>query len=126
LILRGEKRVEYRTRATKVVGERFYIYAAGSWPPTKSKQQVWSKDLSVPAGDEVSLPWLLELARGLELFPGELPTGLLVGSAVIDRVERRGDGMFAWYLRDVERLSDSLKPEGHPQPVWWFPFERAA
>jgi len=28
LILRGIKRIEYRLRATKIIGEQFYIYAA--------------------------------------------------------------------------------------------------
>jgi predicted transcriptional regulator len=35
LILRGIKTVEYRSRATKIVGERFYLYAAGKWPTGK-------------------------------------------------------------------------------------------
>ena len=28
LILRGEKTIEYRSRPTRIIGERFYIYAA--------------------------------------------------------------------------------------------------
>ena len=129
LILRGEKRIEYRTRATKLVGERFYIYAAGKWPPAKAKRTVWSTDLSMPEGigsGETVWPWLLEMAKGLELFPGDLPTGLLVGAATISEIEQRGDGMFAWHLREVERLDEPLKPDGHPQPTWWFPFRGAA
>jgi len=31
LILRGLKTIEYRSRATKIIGERFYIYAARKW-----------------------------------------------------------------------------------------------
>lgn len=31
LILRGIKRIEYRSRPTKIIGERFYIYAARKW-----------------------------------------------------------------------------------------------
>ena len=30
-ILRGEKTIEYRSRPTKIIGERFYIYAARKW-----------------------------------------------------------------------------------------------
>lgn len=124
LILQGRKTAEYRTRATKIVGERFYIYAAGKWPAAKAKRTVWSRDLAMPdAGD---LPWLVELAEGLKLFPADLPTGVLVGSAVIEDVTRRDDGMHAWHLADVQRLTTTLKPEGHPQPTWWYPFGNAA
>ena len=28
LILRGEKTIEYRSRPTKIIGERFYFYAS--------------------------------------------------------------------------------------------------
>ena len=28
LILRGTKRIEYRTRPTRIIGERFWIYAS--------------------------------------------------------------------------------------------------
>ena len=31
LILRGIKRIEYRSRPTRIIGERFYIYAARRW-----------------------------------------------------------------------------------------------
>jgi len=31
LILRRIKKIEYRLRATKIIGERFYIYAARKW-----------------------------------------------------------------------------------------------
>ena len=30
LILRGVKTIEYRSRPTKIIGERFYIYAPAS------------------------------------------------------------------------------------------------
>ena len=31
LILRGVKTIEYRSRPTRKIGERFYIYAAKKW-----------------------------------------------------------------------------------------------
>jgi len=31
MILRGEKTIEYRSRPTKIIGERFYIYASRKW-----------------------------------------------------------------------------------------------
>ena len=57
LILRGIKRIEYRSRATKMIGRRFWIYAAGTWPPTPAARRdieravrVWSQDLVMPGG----------------------------------------------------------------------------
>jgi len=125
LILRGIKRIEYRSRPTRIVGERFWIYAAGKWPvaggrlPLKPKQ-VWSDNLTT-TGDAPP-PWMLELANALRLFPDDLPTGVIVGSAVIERITPRDDGMFQWHLAGVERAKRLRKPRGHPQPVWFNPF----
>jgi len=58
----------------------------------------------------------------LRLFPGELPTGVIVGSAAIEKVSPRDDGMFRWHLAHVERAKRLRKPKGHPQPVWFRPF----
>src|SRR4051812_16115107 len=86
LILRGIKTAELRSRATTIVGERFYIYAAKAraTPPVP----VWSADLQV-----ASPPlWMIELAEQVKLIEPELlggailPTGVIVGSAVIERV----------------------------------------
>ena len=38
LILRGIKTVEYRSRATRMIGERFYIYACKKKLPVVSCQ----------------------------------------------------------------------------------------
>src|SRR3954452_16375172 len=43
LILRGIKSAEYRTRATRVIGQWFFIYASKS-PASK----IWSRDLAMP------------------------------------------------------------------------------
>ena len=53
LILRGLKTAEVRTRPTRVIGERFWIYAsrqhaAGS--RRKGGTGVWSLDLAMPGG----------------------------------------------------------------------------
>jgi len=129
LILRGVKTIEYRSRSTRIVGERFYLYASGKWPARKRglaedtlpvKQSPWSLDLAMP-GDAVP-PWMVELANGLRLFPHELPTGVIVGSAIIEKVTRRDDGMYQWHLTGVERAKHLRKPKGHPQPVWFTPF----
>jgi hypothetical protein len=50
----------------------------------------WSRDLA--AGE--ALPWMIELANALRLVPHELPTGVIVGTAVIERVSQRDDGMY--------------------------------
>src|SRR5688572_16411748 len=112
LILRGIKTVEYRTRPTRIVGERFHIYA-----PLKKASAIpkaWSRDLAMP-GD--SLPeWMIELAGQVGMIePGaRLPTGVIVGSAVIERVTPPdpGDagGRFRWHLAGVRRARRLRKP----------------
>jgi hypothetical protein len=151
LILRGLKTIEYRSRPTRIIGERFYIYAAGKkWtsPVTagggaasSGRGKVWSRDLAMPgkgfggsggSGGSGGPPaWMLELARMLILCkPGEeLPAGVIVGSAVIEKVTPGssgggGDTFYEWHLTDVERCKRLRKPRGHPQPVWFEPFEK--
>lgn len=79
-------------------------------------------------GSKTLPPWMTELANGLRLFPHELPTGVIVGSAVIEKVSRMQspsgeDGMYQWHLAGVKRAKRLRKPAGHPQPVWFTPFE---
>jgi predicted transcriptional regulator len=135
LILRGIKPIEYRSRPTKIIGERFYIYASRQWAAGKlflegcqlaaktDSPAVWSHDLAMP-GDEPQ-PWMLELANMLILK--DLPTGVIVGSAVIEEVTQAaststGQALFEWHLADVHRAKQLRKPRGHPQPVWFTPF----
>lgn len=130
LILRGMKTIEYRSRATHIIGERFWIYAArgdAAKATGRTNRGIWSRDLAVPG--EPLPPWMLELAEGLRLWkPGELPTGVIVGSAVIERCEPpSGDvasrsALFQWHIGGVERLGQPRKPVRHPQPVWFVPF----
>src|SRR4051812_996927 len=84
LILRGHKTAELRSRPTSIVGERFYIYACKAG----ARRPVWSADLR--AGGSPPPAWLVELAEQVGMVPpGELarlPTGVIVGSAVIERV----------------------------------------
>jgi predicted transcriptional regulator len=126
LILRGIKTAEYRTRPTLILGQRFWIYA-----PLKkaegSRQKaegplIWSRDL---AGARPPA-WMVELAGQVGLIAPEalaaLPVGVIVGSAVIERVEQvpaAGPYRFAWHLGDVRRDADCRKPKGHPQPGWF-------
>src|SRR4051794_12884600 len=97
LILRGIKTAELRSRATTIVGERFYIYAskAAAGGPVGSD--------AVRGGGPRG--WRVELAEQVGLIePGAvLPTGVIVGSAVIEAVAppRPADGpagLFRWQL----------------------------
>ena len=123
LILRGVKTAELRSRRTSVVGERFYIYAARA----RARVPIWSADLRAGGAPPA---WLVELAEQVGMIPpGELaglPTGVIVGSAVIERVTPPepgdADALFRWHLVDVERAKRLRKPTGHPQPVWFRPF----
>jgi hypothetical protein len=162
LILRGVKTVEYRSRPTRIVGERFHIYASkGRWnslslpgplTPRLSRREsgIIADNIVVPT--ERLPAWLIELAEQAGMIePGaSLPTGVIVGSAVIERCEeiareRRSDGatqerqsasssfpsslrcpaaasLYAWHLADVQRAKRLRKPRVHPQPVWFKPF----
>ena len=120
LILRGIKTVELRSRSTNIVGERFYIYAskARAIPPVA----IWSDDLRVAAPPPPR--WMIELAEQVRMIePGTLlPTGVIVGSAVIEKVTENHD-LFEWHLADARRAKRLRKPRGHPQPVWFHPFD---
>ena len=140
LILRGPaasriKPIEFRSRPTKIIGERFYIYASRQWaegklylegcrPPQVRSQNaegrtktVWSEDLAMPG--DAPQPWMTELANMLNLK--DLPMGVIVGSAVIEKVTQ-GEEYFEWHLGGIERAKKLRKPKGHPQPVWFTPF----
>jgi len=113
LILRGIKTVEYRSRQTRIVGERSYIHASKG---TQARRGFWSYDLSTTRDPP---PWLTELAK--ELILDQLPRGVIVGSAVIEKVTR-GEQFYEWHLAEVERTKKLRKPKCHPQPVWFRPF----
>lgn len=97
-ILRGIKKIEYRSKATKIRG-RIYIYASlGRYAEddeAKMMKNYGIKDVSCD----------------------ELPRGVLIGT-----VELYDCDAGNWKLKDPERLDAQLKPEKHPQPVWFNPF----
>lgn len=97
MILRGVKTIEYRRRRTNI-RERVYIYA------------------SLTPGD-------MEDFREINVKPEELPTGVLVGSVeIVDcKVSRERRVLYEWILANPERLPEPLKPETHPQPMWFYP-----
>ena len=91
LILRGIKPIEFRSRPTKRIGERFYIYASQQWAEgklflegcrSKSGVAIVGDNIEVPT--EGPQPWMLELAKMLILK--DLPTGVIVGTASIREV----------------------------------------
>lgn len=94
-ILRGKKKVEYRSRPTNI-RERIYIYAS----LTPGYPEDW---------------------EGMKMQPGDLPTGVLVGTVEITNCTGK-PGDYEWYLAKPERLKRKLKPKKHPQPTWFYPF----
>jgi hypothetical protein len=96
LILRGEKTIEYRSRPTTIIGERFYIYASRKWAGVNGHE-----------------------ANGIA--EGEAPTGVIVGSAKISRCVQN-NGHYEWHLSGVKRLKRPRKVKGKPQPVWFRPW----
>jgi hypothetical protein len=148
LILRGIKTIEYRSRSTSIIGERFLIYASRT-----SGQKIWSNDLAT-MGEAPMPQWMIELAEQAGMIEREvlargtrLPTGVIVGSAVIEEVKKVGGwprragigrqgnsdsslaanndqltAIYEWHLSKVERATTLRKPKKHPQPVWFRPF----
>ena len=96
LILRGEKTIEYRSLRTKR-RERVYIYAS-----------------KLPGDDAAS--WIK-----VEHAPGELPTGVLVGTVEIVGCDGKS-GDYHWMLARPERLRVPIKPTRMPQPMFFVPF----
>jgi hypothetical protein len=94
-VLRGKKKIEYRNMPTSK-RERVYIYAS----MTPADQDAW---------DEI----------GLE--PGELPTGVIVGTVEVVGCRKVG-GKYQWDLAKPIRLKRPLKPQNQPQPAWFNPF----
>lgn len=96
-ILLGKKKFEYRNQATKI-RERIYLYASAK-----------------PFDDP-------DLWRKMKLNPGDLPTGVIVGSIEITDCNWDNDnGCYAYTLARPQRLHRHLTPVNQPQPVFWRP-----
>ncbi|KKL68529.1 hypothetical protein LCGC14_2124050 [marine sediment metagenome] len=96
LILRGIKKIEYRTRPTRR-RERVYLYAS-----------------TILADDPQS--W-----AHLGLDPDELTRGRLVGTVeIVDCTGAPGD--YQWRLARPERLAQPIRPLKRPQPMFFYPF----
>lgn len=98
-ILRGVKRIEYRTRPTNVRG-RVLIYASKSrYSPAEEEEYMKSYGIT-------------------DISRDELPRGVLVGSVEIHHCEGG-----QWHLRHPLRARKLLRPKRMPQPIWFYPFE---
>lgn len=97
LILIGKKKYEYRSRPTKIRG-RVYLYAAKK--PGAAER--WKK-------------------TGFE--PGDLATGLIVGSVeIIDCIYFEKLQCYGYKLKNPKRYRKAVPPRDHPQPCFFFPF----
>ncbi len=94
-ILRGTKKIEYRTAATRIRG-KVYIY------------------VSQTPGEDGDF-------RKLGVQPGDLPTGVLVGTVeIVDCTGKPRD--YQWHLKNPVPLGKGVKPTNRPQPVFFHPF----
>jgi hypothetical protein len=97
LILRGEKKKEFRSQPTRIRGEVF-LYAS-------AKPADWAPG------------W-----RRAGCAPGDLPTGTIVGTVeIVDcRWDQRGD-CYAYLLKHPRRLKRARKALNQPAPRFWIP-----
>jgi len=73
--------------------------------------------------DPRDLPeWMIELAQQIKLIPADLvlPTGVIVGSAVIEKCLLLPGTSNK--LRLASHRHSARKPTRHPQPAWFNPF----
>ena len=96
LILRGEKKWEFRSQFT-AIRERVFLYA--SLRPFDGESQ-WRK---------------------LRKRPGSLPTGQILGTVEIVGCVRNSDGDFKYKLSAPERIRPFLTAQNQPQPRFWRP-----
>jgi hypothetical protein len=99
LILRGKKKIEYRSMPTKIRG-RVYIYAGLK-------------------------PGPLDEFEDLNATPGDFPTGVLVGTVEIVGCKKPLLAKkYHWLLDKPERLAKPIKADKQAQPIWFIPFEK--
>jgi predicted transcriptional regulator len=94
-IIRGSKKIEYRSKPTKL-RERVYVYACKN-----------SDDISE--------------ATAYEVKEGRLALGVIIGTVEI-RDCRKRRGVFEWILAKPRRAKQYRKPLGMPQPGIFIPF----
>jgi hypothetical protein len=94
LILKGVKKVEFRSKNTLIRG-KFYIYS--------------SKTPAVSYEDEAK-----GLPAGVIVGTAELVDCVFVDDSA--------DPNYEWHLKNPKRFKRPLKPKNKPQPVWFNPF----
>lgn len=96
-ILRGKKKYEYRSRPTNIRG-RVYLYASlGS-----GHESYWKK---------------------MKMQPGDLPTGVIVGSVeIVDCKYFEDDDYYGYRLKNPRRYKKQMAPKRQPQPLFFYPF----
>ena len=97
-IISGSKPIEYRSKPT-TIRERVYIYASRTL--TTREKQAYKK---------------------MKKEPGEFPVGVLVGTVEIIDCKKKPDE-YQWKLANPKRLKKPIKPDNHPQPMWFKPFK---
>jgi hypothetical protein len=104
LILRGDKRCDFRSRPTRIRG-RILLYAGLGR---------YTRDMEADLAEEFGID-LAEFAS--------FPRGVIVGSAELFNCDVDPDGAgWRWWLRRVTRATTQRKVERHPTPTWFYPF----
>ncbi len=101
-IMRGIKKIEYRSGPTKIRG-RVLIYASTGRMPS-----------------DVEMEYLAEY-RIRDVKPDDLPRGVLIGTVELFDCDD-GD----WHLRKPVRLKKHVAPVNKGQPIWFYPFNDLA
>ena len=97
-IMRGVKKIEYRSAPTKIRGD-IYIYASlGRYSAQEEAEMLADYGIDDVACDDLS-------------------RGVLVGT--VELFDCDGG---KWHVRNPVRLTKLPKPARHPQPVWFNPF----
>jgi hypothetical protein len=96
-VMRGTKKLEYRSRPTHIRG-RVYVYASLKPRPRED--------------------W-----KGLRFGLADVSVGMIIGTVEVVGCRRVSTG-YAWVLRSPLPLRRPVAPEEHPQPVWFYPFGR--
>jgi hypothetical protein len=97
-IMRGVKKIEYRSGPTRIRG-RILIYASlGRYSAADEGEMM--KDYGIK-----------------DVACADLPRGVLIGSVELFDCDD-GD----WHVRKPERAEKLVKPKKQPQPVWFYPF----
>ncbi len=67
-----------------------------------------------------------EYWKKMKLNPGDLPTGVVVGSVeIVDCKYFEDDDCYGYRLKSPRRYKKSIKPKNQPQPLFFFPFGKS-